>query len=164
MKLSCPESARPGLPDSPRSPSYATPHARQRKSQLASRRRLSENQRGPLEREEETEGATPSRFALAICSPLFHLPVRLARGKSRAATLESPRSNRGISTGQPLRPIPTAGWASRPLRFPSSSSVPFNSFKFMRSCPTGGSLARHVAARSSGSSRRRLSDLMSFRA
>lgn len=96
--------------------------------------------------------------------PLFHLPVRLARGKSRAATLESPRSNRGISTGQPLRPIPTAGWASRPLRFPSSSSVPFNSFKFMRSCPTGGSLARHVAARSSGSSRRRLSDLMSFRA
>lgn len=128
MKLSCPESARPGLP---------VPQLRygprQRKSQLASRHVRSSPFRKPavpLQRVEETGAATPSRFALAICPP--SPPPRPSRGKSRAATLESPRSNKGIGTGQPLRPIRAAGWASRRLRFPSSSSV---SFKFMRSCP-----------------------------
>lgn len=130
MKLSCPESARPGLPDSPRSPSYATPHARQRKSQLASRRRLSENQRGPLEREEETEGATPSRFALAICPPFSTSPsVSLAgnhaqrRSNHLDPTGESARGSLSDPSPQPVGRVVRSGSLQAPL-FPS---IPSNS-------------------------------------
>lgn len=74
----------------------------QRKSQLASRRRLCGNRRS-TGKERGNREATPSQFVLAICpSP----PPRPCRGKSRAATLDSLRSNRVIGTGQPLHPFP----------------------------------------------------------
>jgi hypothetical protein len=162
MKLSCPESARPGLPDSPFPQLRYAPRPPAQKP-MASRRRLSENQRGPLEREEETEGATPSRFALAICPPFSTSPsVSLAgnhaqrRSNHLDPTRESARGSLSDPSPQPVGRVVRSGSLQAPL-FPS---IPSNSCGH---APTGGSLARHVAARSSGSSRRRLSDLMSFR-
>lgn len=126
MKLSCPESARPGLPDSPRSPSYATPHARQRKSQLASRRRLSENQRGPLEREEETEGATPSRFALAICPPFP--PPRPSRSREITrsdARITSIQQGNQHGAASPTHPHSRLGESSAQVPFKLLCSLQF---------------------------------------